>query len=139
MKNTNTVIAELQAGQSLSISHRKSVGSYSCVGESNKIRGQKNMSAFSVFKTFTEIEVFEFFSMVENRNRFTNEVDASYINEYSEYEIKRFRKAIKSLIEKDCVRVVSKKTKIYMINPQLILGAFDMYDSLVEKYNSLSL
>ncbi len=138
MKNTTTVIAELQAGHSLSISNRKPVGAYSCIGEPTKLRGKQNMSAFSIFKLFTEIESFEFFTMMENRNKLTNEVDASYVDNYTEYEIKRFRKAVKSLIEKDCIKPISKKGKLYMVNPRIVLGSFEAMDELIAKYESLN-
>lgn len=138
MKNTNTVIAELQAGQSLSISNRKPVGAYSCIGEPTKLKGKQNMHAFSVFKNFTVTECYEFFSLVENRNKLTNKTYAVHTEQYTDSEIKRFRTAIKSLIEKDCIRLVSKKDKLYMINPRLILGSFEAMDDLIAEYETLT-
>lgn len=135
---TTTVIAELQQDQALSITKvKKDVGSFHCVGDARPSKGKQNMSAFSVFKTFSEIETYTFFTMMDYRDRVTNEVCAEYVNDYTEYEVKRFNKAIKSLIEKDCLRLVSKRSKTYMINPKLILGAFDMYEHLVNKYEKL--
>jgi hypothetical protein len=139
MSNTNTVIAELQRDEALSITKiRKPVGLYSCVGEPAKFKGKQNMAAFSIFKNFTAIESFEFFTMVENRHRLTNEVDTSYTSEYKESEIKRFRQAVKSLIEKDCIKLISKRDKLYMINPRIILGSFEAMDELIAKYESLN-
>ena len=96
------------------------------------------MHAFSVFKNFTVTECFEFFSLVENRNKLTNKTYAIHTEEYSDSDIKRFRIAIKSLIEKDCIRLVSKKDKLYMINPRLILGSFEAMDDLIAEYETLS-
>jgi hypothetical protein len=138
MTNSNIVLAELQRDEALSITKiRKPVGLYSCIGESGRAKGKQNMSAFSVFKTFSAVESLEFFTMAEHRNRLTNLVDAFYISDYSESEVKRFRQATKSLIEKDCIKLVSKKEKIYMINPRLILGSFECMDELIKQYQSL--
>lgn len=138
MSNTNTVIAELQAGEALSIvKHKIPVGKYSCVGESGNFKGRENMSAFSIFKSFSAIESIEFFTMAENREKLTNLVNTSYTDHYSESEVKRFRNAVKTLIKKDCIKLVSKRDRIYMINPRLILGSFEATEELIRKYESL--
>lgn len=138
MANTTKIIAELQDGESFSITkQRASVGRYLCFGTSGSYKGVENMDSVEIFKNFSAIESLEFFTMVQNRKQLNNTVNCSYTDNYTPSEIKRFRAAVKSLLAKNCIKVVSKKPKVFMINPRVFLGNVTSYQDLVEDYDKL--
>ena len=137
-KHTTIVSVELQDDQTLSV--RKdtfSVGAYDCIGNPRLHKGTTNMNAFEIFKDFTHIESHEFFKLVLVKNKSTNYAEATYTFEYNPSELKRFRQAIKQLTAKNCVKLVNKNRRIYMINPKICLGYFEAYSDMVKEYESL--